>query len=81
MFLLLQSLYYTYLLTQSEMLNLLALAFSQKSGNPGFMELEQKFNYLINHLTQRLKDHDKILSKILDDYNACDFNVVHRKFR
>jgi len=68
----LQKLYHTYLLVQSEMLYLLAIAYDSNTWMHSYQKMpETKLAYIIYMLAKTLTIYKDQLSEIIQAYHAC----------
>lgn len=76
----LQKSYHTYLLVQSEMLHLLAIAYDTNTWINYCQKIpEMELAHIINFLTRKLAIYKAKLSKILNDYDTCKTEPIQYK--
>ncbi|XP_032675602.1 uncharacterized protein LOC116846180 isoform X2 [Odontomachus brunneus] len=74
--------YHTYLLVQSEMLHLLAIAYDRNTWISSCQKIpETELTYIIYILTKKLAVYKVKLSKILYDYDTCKAEPIRYKVR
>lgn len=77
----LQSLYYTFILVQSEIMVILANAYSGKAQNKCCISLRTILFDTLKNLKKALSFYYCKLSKLLENYEKCEIKPVRRVFR
>ncbi|XP_031832053.1 uncharacterized protein LOC116426763 isoform X2 [Nomia melanderi] len=78
----LQSLYFTYILVQSEMLHILAITYDNHTWQEsGYKIPEFKLAYIINFLIKYLSLYKSKLSKVIDIYYSSKLEPISFKYR
>ncbi|XP_043479369.1 uncharacterized protein LOC122509399 isoform X2 [Leptopilina heterotoma] len=72
--------YYMYLLVQSEMLQLLAIAYNRETWQNFGGCPEIKLSHIINNLLLNLKKYNSKLLKVLNEYSTKKFEPQHREY-
>ncbi|XP_051171458.1 uncharacterized protein LOC127288196 isoform X2 [Leptopilina boulardi] len=73
--------YYMYLLVQSEMLHLLAIAYNQDTWRNFGRCPEIKLIHIITNLTMSLEKYCSKLSKVLNEFSTKKFEPQHREYK
>ena len=77
----LQNIYYTYLLVQSEMLYLLAIAYNPDTWHNASVCPEMELSHIINNLVKIVEKHSSRILKLLNEYSSKKFIPEHKEYK
>ncbi|XP_015594435.1 uncharacterized protein LOC107267356 [Cephus cinctus] len=77
----LKRLYYTYILIQSEMLQLLAIAYNSNTWSGHGKIQEIKLSLIIKSLVDSLTKYSGKLRKVVDEYSNCQLKIIRHEYK